>query len=391
MKRLADLVLGRPLELCLLKCIFVLALAVASGHDSQALRTSGRKLSTGMESTSSASAAAKIFGGVEALPGEFPYFASLRFLGNHFCGGVLVSPNVVLTAAHCVRDNGQIPPHPSIVIGTVDINPRGTEPNLETLETCATIVHNRFDINNLQNGYDIALLVLNASSKASPVQLPRGLEMSEGTRTTATGFGRLGNSQGASTLQKAEELQYMLNADCSERWRMEIGSNLLCAWDPRGSDVCKGDSGGPLLTSDKTTVLGVVSFGPQDCQDANIPSVFTRISEYTDFIERLGEGESFRIDKQGCSTQAIPVGTGTSEVTVEDILEAIRSGDVDAAAALIQKAIEQGNDDIVLEAIMQAVEEGHRSFAGRAVLAAVNLGVPAPQLLPVLNFLTGRG
>lgn len=389
MKGLGEGVCQRPSQLCLLKCVFILTVTAALGNDSRGVDSNGRMLFTEMDSPSRASA--RIIGGEEALPGEFPYFTSLRYLGNHFCGGILVSPNVVLTAAHCVQGNSQIPPHPSVVMGTVDINPRGTEPCLETFETCTTIVHKRFDINNLLQGYDIALLVLNASSQASPVELPRALELSEGTRTTATGFGRLGNSRGAMTLQKAEALEYISNEDCSDRWNADIGGNLMCVWDPAGSDVCKGDSGGPLLTNDKKTVLGVVSFGPRDCQNVNIPSVFTKISQYVGFIKRIGDGESVRFDKDGCTAEAIPVNTGNGEITAEDIVAAIKSEDVDAAAALIEEAVEQENEEIVLEAVKQAVEEGYRSIAGRAVLLAVNLGVPAPKLLPALNFLSSRG
>ena len=42
-----------------------------------------------------------IVGGVEASAGEFPFIVSLQRNGNHFCGGTLIAPDVVLTAGHC--------------------------------------------------------------------------------------------------------------------------------------------------------------------------------------------------------------------------------------------------------------------------------------------------
>ena len=45
----------------------------------------------------------QIIGGVEAIPGEFPWIVSLRLGGQHICGGTLIANNWVLTAAHCVR------------------------------------------------------------------------------------------------------------------------------------------------------------------------------------------------------------------------------------------------------------------------------------------------
>lgn len=45
---------------------------------------------------------ARIIGGHDALPGEFPWIVSVRRHGGHFCGGTLIHSRVVLTAAHCL-------------------------------------------------------------------------------------------------------------------------------------------------------------------------------------------------------------------------------------------------------------------------------------------------
>ena len=46
-----------------------------------------------------------IVGGWESRQNEFPWQVSLQWFGTHFCGGSLIAPNKVLTAAHCVEND----------------------------------------------------------------------------------------------------------------------------------------------------------------------------------------------------------------------------------------------------------------------------------------------
>lgn len=43
----------------------------------------------------------EIVGGTAASLGEFPYIVSIQNNGRHFCGGTLVNPTTIVTAAHC--------------------------------------------------------------------------------------------------------------------------------------------------------------------------------------------------------------------------------------------------------------------------------------------------
>lgn len=62
-------------------------------------------------------------GGEPAFPGRYPYMVSVqRFPSQHFCGGILVKKNLVLTAAHCVHPgtrNAVL--FPSVAIGGIDV------------------------------------------------------------------------------------------------------------------------------------------------------------------------------------------------------------------------------------------------------------------------------
>ncbi|MCB1465668.1 MAG: trypsin-like serine protease, partial [Rhizobiaceae bacterium] len=73
-----------------------------------------------------------------------------------------------------------------------------------------------------------------------------------------------------------------------------LTANMLCAGIKEGGrDSCSGDSGGPLFVTDGShvTQIGVVSWGegPVDaaapCGHANAYGVYTRLSNYTDWIK----------------------------------------------------------------------------------------------------------
>ena len=75
--------------------------------------------------------------------------------------------------------------------------------------------------------------------------------------------------------------------DCG-RWESSgyITDNMICACLPKRS-ACMGDSGGPLVTEvgGRHTLIGVVSWGPGECLDPDLPSVFARVTSVLRWIK----------------------------------------------------------------------------------------------------------
>jgi trypsin len=97
----------------------------------------------------------EIVGGATATNSEWPWVVSLQGSSGHFCGGTLISPQWVATAAHC--------PAPSLLL-------IGPDPATAVVRTARSrIVHPNFNSTTLEN--DIALIQLSASVTTTPLPL----------------------------------------------------------------------------------------------------------------------------------------------------------------------------------------------------------------------------
>ena len=229
-----------------------------------------------------AAPAGAVVGGHPIAPESVPWFAS----GD--CGGMLVAPDRILTAAHCVKGNN-ISGIAGWAVGGVTRN--GTQ----------FALHPGWRESNGENLLDdVALIQLDQPvTTVAPVTLggavpPRGWILGRG-RSTAPGSGQTEPFDGK--LRQAT-LRPISDARCARAFRHERGNGgerfdakrMVCAIDVDGraplSSGCNGDSGGPLYAgSDAAPVLlGVVSFGGSRCGADHLPSVFAEVSHYRSFI-----------------------------------------------------------------------------------------------------------
>uniref|UniRef100_A0A8C7FE26 Transmembrane serine protease 13 n=1 Tax=Oncorhynchus kisutch TaxID=8019 RepID=A0A8C7FE26_ONCKI len=233
----------------------------------------------------------RIIGGSVAKLGQWPWQLSLHFGGSHICGGILVSPDFVVTAAHCFPRSF----HPVLdasrwrVYGGVVSQDQLPSPYLVE----KIIVNENY--NNVTNDQDIAILKL-----ASPVDFTNAVQPAclpafdqtfpHGTKCWTSGFGT--TDEGAAKPSKdlmevAVDIIDVRVCNSSKVYSGSVSNNMLCAGDLKGGrDSCQGDSGGPLVcqASDNLwQLVGVTSWGT-GCGQSNRPGVYTKVSSLLPWI-----------------------------------------------------------------------------------------------------------
>ncbi|XP_040902186.1 transmembrane protease serine 4a isoform X2 [Toxotes jaculatrix] len=232
----------------------------------------------------------RIVGGTDALIEDWPWQVSLQQGGSHTCGGSLVSPRWVVTAAHCFTGSKKELSRWRVVSGRTYMGSLGG--------TCVDRIIVNGDYNPSRNDYDIALMRLcspiTVGVARKPVCLPpKAFGLAAGASMTVTGWGYLEENGNVSpSLQKAT-IPLIDQAVCSSPtvYGSAITQRMICAGFLQGKvDACQGDSGGPLVhfTSSTWHLVGVVSWGV-GCARERRPGVYCNVEEMLNWINTVIE------------------------------------------------------------------------------------------------------
>ncbi|XP_068085721.1 CLIP domain-containing serine protease B4 [Anabrus simplex] len=239
--------------------------------------------------------------------GSQPWTARIGFTNvrtgkmTYPCCGSIISSRTILTAGHCALAKSDGYKLSSVKVGEYDS--RG-DPDC-TRTYCAhpaqsvavshVIVHPGYESKIFK--HDVALLVLktslNFSLAAQPVCiLQNGNVPLVGRRGKLVGWGKLPGQETTPSREQQLELPIIALEKCSAVYGsiIPVNTNQMCVGGEEGKDACSGFGGAPLVLLDHVTrtkyyQVGMASFGSDKCGMAGIPSVYTNIQKYSEWIK----------------------------------------------------------------------------------------------------------
>ncbi|XP_060808643.1 serine proteinase stubble [Amyelois transitella] len=243
---------------------------------------------------------ARIVGGSKSGFGQWPWQISLRQYRTstylHKCGAALLNENWAITAAHCVE---HVPPSELLVrLGEHDLANEDEPYGYAERRVQIIASHPHFDPATFE--YDLALLRFYEPVKFQPniipICIPDDDDYYVGKTAYVTGWGRLYDEGPLPSVLQEVQVPVINNSDCEAMYQAagyneHIPNIFICAGRQKGgADSCEGDSGGPMViqrSRDNRFVLsGVISWGI-GCAEPNQPGVYTRISEFKDWINQI--------------------------------------------------------------------------------------------------------
>ena len=270
--------------------VLILLLHTSDAHEEEAtVTTTSSSFLRGQQQRQTSD---RIIGGTPAPPNKYPYFASLRRKrsNSHYCGGSLITPTLILSAAHCQSYSSNTDLLPNAVIGRDDFTNMTEGESVPVIEE---LIHPNYGNVLLSDGvtegiapnYDFMLLRL-----ARPVSLPNvqyvqlhninnGLDYNNMSNQLVSVIGHgytKANEFSISSQLMEVQLTTISNAQCQSTeevtnspWTMYdelVTDQMICALGVGKKDSCQGDSGGPLVirgggVNGVDLEIGVVSWG----------------------------------------------------------------------------------------------------------------------------------
>ncbi|XP_037888064.1 trypsin-like [Glossina fuscipes] len=241
----------------------------------------------------------RIVGGSATSISNLPFTVSLQFDGTHICGGSILKPHIILTAAHCFQISNDASRY-QIRAGSSSHRYGGQLRRVQRI-----IKHEAFSLNTLDN--DVALGILRQyliySSNVRSIQLPEKNEyLPPNSMCQVSGWGSTKEDGALPSLLHTVTVPLINQDICVKNYKYfgEISKTMFCARYPQGGkDSCQGDSGGPLVypvikpnlsrKAIKTALANVKQFGIVSwgigCAQQDYPGVYTNVTRLRVWID----------------------------------------------------------------------------------------------------------
>ncbi|GKQ36137.1 trypsin-like serine protease [Streptomyces sp. A012304] len=220
-----------------------------------------------------------IVGGTTTTTTAYPFMMQITDASqSQFCGGTLVSPTKVVTAAHCMV--GETTSSVRVVGGRTYRN--GTNGTVSRVSKIW--IHPSYS--DVTNGDDVAVLTLSTSmpyTTAKYVSSSQTGVYAAGTTARILGWGTTSSGGSSSNQLRTATVPITSDSTCASAYGSDfVQSDMVCAGSTSGgTDTCQGDSGGPLLIGG--VLAGITSWG-EGCADADYPGIYTRLTTFSSLV-----------------------------------------------------------------------------------------------------------
>ncbi|ETE62029.1 Kallikrein-14, partial [Ophiophagus hannah] len=217
----------------------------------------------------------RVIGGYDCQSNSRPYQAAIVTGGKGnwriYCGGSLVHPCWVLTAAHC-RARQRV----KVCLGKYNL--KKVEPMEQCMDIAEAIPHPDYNKKKIDRDYMLVRLkpCATITKAVSVTRLPTSCP-SDGKQCTISGWGTIKSPQNKLPAKmQCANVSIVPYNQCNKAYFGRITSHMLCAGVPQGGiDSCQGDSGGPLICNG--LLEGVVSWGKFVCAQKGNPGIYAKV------------------------------------------------------------------------------------------------------------------